>query len=79
MLVILLPNEPMKDFQTIPYQAKAVDAGDRGVQDYVFRRPDSLFTDPEASERFSITSAWPAACEIASISDCSLWRSRAIF
>ena len=33
----------MKDFQAVPYQAKAVNPGNWGVQNYIFSRLDSLF------------------------------------
>ena len=42
-LGIVLSNKPVKDFQAIPHQAKAVNAGDWRVKDYILCRPDCLF------------------------------------
>jgi hypothetical protein len=42
-LGIVLSNKPVKDFQAIHHQAKAVNAWDWRVKDYILCRPDSIF------------------------------------
>ena len=69
----VLSNKPMKDFQAVPYQAKAVNPGNWGVQNYIFSRLDSFFNGGTCMRAafdhsaLSAASGAPSSCKSKSI------------